>query len=314
MSSRASDLVRDSQLNTRFVAGAIQHVYYLSSSTTRRRRIRTEETWRRQRELGNGTFGRVWLEGCVSGSKQGQLRAVKEISKDGASTTIDYGRELEAIAKFSHGNYVHCFVKSYGWYETSDAVFIAMEYLEHGDLQKHLTGPLPEVEAKEISSQLVEGLVFMHDNGFAHRDLKPGNILVLQPGPEWWIKISDFGISKRAEEENTALRTLIGTEGYLAPELKGFQTAEDAAQNDSNHPSYTFAVDIWSLGEIIFRMMSHEAAFRNPRDLFNYVVYNRPFPVEPLRKNSASEDCVDFVIKFTLLIIGEDIRSGCYGG
>ena len=49
-----------------------------------------------------------------------------------------------------------------------------MEYLEHGDLQKHLTGPLPEVEAKEISSQLVEGLVFMHDNGFAHRDLKPG--------------------------------------------------------------------------------------------------------------------------------------------
>ena len=108
MSSRASDLVRDSQLNTRFVAGAIQHVYYLSSSTTRRRRIRTEETWRRQRELGNGTFGRVWLEGCVSGSKQGQLRAVKEISKDGASTTIDYGRELEAIAKFSHGNVCCC--------------------------------------------------------------------------------------------------------------------------------------------------------------------------------------------------------------
>jgi serine/threonine protein kinase len=49
-----------------------------------------------------------------------------------------------------------------------------MEYLEHGDLQKHLDKPFPEAETKEIASQLVEGLAFMHDNGFAHRDLKPG--------------------------------------------------------------------------------------------------------------------------------------------
>jgi serine/threonine protein kinase len=48
-----------------------------------------------------------------------------------------------------------------------------MEYLEHGDLQKHLTRPLPEIEAREIALQLVEGLCFMHENGFVHRDLKP---------------------------------------------------------------------------------------------------------------------------------------------
>jgi hypothetical protein len=73
----------------------------------------------------------------------------------------------------SLSQYVHCFVKSFGWYESEDSVFIAMEYLEHGDLRKFLRKPFPEGEAKDIAIQLVEGLSFMHDNGFAHRDLKP---------------------------------------------------------------------------------------------------------------------------------------------
>lgn len=49
-----------------------------------------------------------------------------------------------------------------------------MEYLELGDLEKYLGIPLPEVEACIITKQLLEGLIFMHDNQFAHRDLKPG--------------------------------------------------------------------------------------------------------------------------------------------
>ena len=50
-----------------------------------------------------------------------------------------------------------------------------MEYFQHGDLQDYLSSapPLPEVDAQQITSQILEGLSFMHDNGFAHRDLKP---------------------------------------------------------------------------------------------------------------------------------------------
>jgi hypothetical protein len=98
-----SDLVRDSQLHTRFVQGLTQHIYHKSSASARQRRIRIEELWQRQGELGNGTFGQVWLERCVAGPQDGQLRAVKAIPKDRASTAnIDYKRELDAIAKFSH--------------------------------------------------------------------------------------------------------------------------------------------------------------------------------------------------------------------
>jgi serine/threonine protein kinase len=51
-----------------------------------------------------------------------------------------------------------------------------MEYLLHGDLQHYLSPapPLPESEAQQITFQILEGLFFLHDNGFAHRDLKPG--------------------------------------------------------------------------------------------------------------------------------------------
>ena len=78
--------------------------------------------------------------------------------------------------------YERCFVKSYGWYENDNAIFIAMEYIEHGDLQRLLNSrpPLPESDAQQITFQVLEGLHFMHMNGYSHRDLKPG-VSVLEP-------------------------------------------------------------------------------------------------------------------------------------
>ncbi|KAF7544868.1 hypothetical protein G7Z17_g9615 [Cylindrodendrum hubeiense] len=295
-SPRHSDLVRDSQLTTRFLpGGATQHAIYSTPvQSGRRRRIRVEETWRREKELGNGTFGRVWLEGCVAGPATGKLRAVKEIDKNSAVSFIDYSRELEAVAKFSHEKYVHCFVECYGWYESEHMVFIAMEYLQHGDLQKYLNRPFPEAQVKDIAAQLVEGLGYMHDNGFTHRDLKPANILVCQPDPDWWVKIADFGITKRAEQENTVLRTMIGTEGYLAPEVIGFIVSQSSTSSDS---FYTSAVDVWALGELLFRMVSKRSAFLTRQDLFGYVVRGQAFPVSELTAVGASQDCCEFVAK-----------------
>lgn len=64
-------------------------------------------------------------------------------------------------------------MRSSGWFENESTVFIAMEYLRHGDLQKYLQKPLPEREARQIARQLAEGLDLMHKNNFVHRDLKP---------------------------------------------------------------------------------------------------------------------------------------------
>ena len=69
--------------------------------------------------------------------------------------------------------YESYFVKSFGWYENNEDVFLTMEYMPLGDLNRYLNSPLQEKESKCIVAQIVEGLQIMHGYGFAHRDLKP---------------------------------------------------------------------------------------------------------------------------------------------
>ena len=69
--------------------------------------------------------------------------------------------------------YKELFVESRGWFETTHYIFIAMEAIELRDLGKHLKEPLLEDEARGISSQLLRGLVNLHENNFVHRDLNP---------------------------------------------------------------------------------------------------------------------------------------------
>ncbi|CCF34475.1 calcium/calmodulin-dependent protein kinase type 1B [Colletotrichum higginsianum] len=146
-----------------------------------------------------------------------------------------------------------------------------MEYVPNGDLQKYLANPIPEDEAKVIACQLAEGLRHMHHNGFTHRDLKPGNILVVLEGPQWLVQISDFGISKRLRPD-MAQQTLgtmrRGTMGFIAPEMLGFVLERD----------YPHAVDIWSLGAVVFRMLTKEVFLPDLTQLQKYAAKEHPFP------------------------------------
>ncbi|KAM0441198.1 hypothetical protein ACHAPT_000504 [Fusarium lateritium] len=166
-----SDLVRDSQIETRPLGShGVEHVLYETGRSARRRRVPKTELWTRGRQLGQGYFGTVHLQTCTDGGMD-RLRAVKEVKKFVVvGQEVDYNRELEAIMKFSNDK-VHAYFP--GWYELEDAICITMEYFELGDLQQHIDTPLRELEGREITDQILEGLTFMHENGFIHRDLKP---------------------------------------------------------------------------------------------------------------------------------------------
>jgi hypothetical protein len=105
--ARLPDLVRDSKLETRIIDNDYYvHTYYESDPKSRRRAVARLEHWQRQRLIGGGSYGSVWLEKCVKGRHDIQVRAVKKISTPihQHPKPIDYNRELEAIAKFSHPN------------------------------------------------------------------------------------------------------------------------------------------------------------------------------------------------------------------
>ena len=94
------DFVRISKLDTQFNSDPeyTQHVKYVSRSSTKQRSVRNEEKWKRERKLGQGGSGIVWLERCIEGESKGELRAVKQVQKLEAS---NYYRALNAIALFS---------------------------------------------------------------------------------------------------------------------------------------------------------------------------------------------------------------------
>ncbi|VUC37622.1 unnamed protein product [Clonostachys rosea] len=283
------DLVHDSKIETSITGDRIEHVFYEPGRTPQERRRRRVESWQRDVVLGKGAYGIVYKEHqCGQGNA---ARAVKEISKctdDGKP--LDYMREVEAIIKFSHDNYSHCFVRSDGWFEIGDSIYITMEYMEHGDLQRHLSHPLPELEARQIVGQVLEGLRFMHDNGFVHRDLKPGNIMVVTKGPDWFVKIADFGISKRRQKGVTTLHTLQrGTLGFVAPEVIGVNA-------ETTGGSYTFAVDIWSLGAMAHYILTHKLVFDNASDIVLYAMKLKEFPIAALDRSRASEKAKNFII------------------
>lgn len=109
-------------------------------------------------------------------------------------------------------------------------------------------------------------------------------------GPDWWVKIADFGISKRTIEGLTALRTLTGTPAFTAPEILGF-----CQPGDRSNDTYTNAVDIWSLGVITYLILTGETLFKDQRRLGQYVAGSFTFPSDIFLANKVSGRGCDFV-------------------
>jgi p21-activated kinase 1 len=122
------------------------------------------------------------------------------------------------------------------------------------------------------------------------------NLLVVHKPPEmeWSVKICDFGISKRADDQVRAYQTVgIGTPKYMAPEV-GLDEPRRKDQKLSK-TSYTVKADMWSLGSICVRLITGDSAFHDT-ELFRYYHDQGPFtPDGKLATKGASQGCRDFV-------------------
>lgn len=102
----------------------------------------------------------------------------------------------------------------------------------------------------------------------------------MEKGPEWWVKIGDFGISKRVSKNETELKTMIGTPCYLAPEVL-------------HHSTYTNTVDMWSFACVAYEMLALQVPFAKLQDLENFCQGDF-FPVARLISRASSTG-IEFV-------------------
>ncbi|XP_046341997.1 ribosomal protein S6 kinase alpha-5-like isoform X2 [Haliotis rufescens] len=133
--------------------------------------------------------------------------------------------------------------------------YIVMEVLRGGELLDRIRKKksFTETEASEIMQKLVRAVDFMHAKGVVHRDLKPENLIFEDNTDDAEIKIVDFGFA-RLNPENQPLKTPCFSLPYAAPEV--------LRQTTSRETGYDESCDLWSLGVILYTMLSGKAPFQ----------------------------------------------------
>jgi serine/threonine-protein kinase len=191
-------------------------------------------------ELGRGGMGVVWK---ARDTETGQIVALK-LLRAAYSEDPDYvarfERELE-LAKRIHSQNV---VQVLGYGVRDGTPYLSLEFVDGPSLREILKahGPYSWPEARQVLTQLAEGLADAHATGVIHRDMKPSNVLV---GPDGVAKIADFGIAKGLDLTRvTGTSTLLGTPAYLPPEGPADQRS-----------------DLYSLGVIAYEIMTGVVPF-----------------------------------------------------
>ncbi|KAI8887350.1 camp-dependent protein kinase 3 [Backusella circina FSU 941] len=203
--------------------------------------------------IGTGSFARVHLTQC---KKDEKFYAIKAISKKDLVTKrqVEHGNnEREIMSLVSHPFLVNL----HGTFQTESHVFLVMDYVPGGELFrviKHFK-ILKEEDAKFYAAQVTLAIEYLHNLDITYRDLKPENILIDEFG---YIKVTDFGFAKKVTDITW---TVCGTPDYLAPEIIRSQ-------------GYNKAVDWWSLGVLIFEMLTGHPPFvaKNPVDQYQKIL------------------------------------------
>jgi serine/threonine protein kinase len=121
-------------------------------------------------------------------------------------------QEIDLLKNLNHAN----IVKYQGFVKTADNLYIILEYCENGSLHSICKnfGKFPENLVSLYTSQVLQGLLFLHEQGVIHRDIKGANILTTKEG---LVKLADFGVATKAQGLTEG--SVVGTPYWMAPEV-----------------------------------------------------------------------------------------------
>jgi serine/threonine protein kinase len=231
-------------------------------------------------ELGRGAMGIVYRAQDPALDRVVALKTI--ILADDAEGREEYQKrfflEAKAAGKLTHPS----IVTTYDFGEQGGVPYLAMELLEGTDLRTRLKeGALAPIEAVYVARQVAEGLGFAHERGIVHRDVKPGNIMLLERGR---AKIMDFGLARmRAADHKTVTGMVLGTPKYMSPE----QVAGSPVDQRS---------DLFSLGIVLYEMLTGGRLFgaEDMTQIMHNVTYQEHEP--PTRLKPELPAMLDFVV------------------
>ena len=208
--------------------------------------------------IAGGSFGEVSKVICHN---TGLARAVKMISKSSVGSESQRAAFLSEINILKTLDHPHI-LKIYEYYEDEDSYYIVMDFYEGGELFQKIIDmkAFSEREAANVLSQILSAVAYAHKHGIVHRDLKPENILISSDQGEsnFHVKVVDWGASTKFNSMER-LKDLHGSLYYIAPEVL--------------NKSYTEKCDVWSIGVIMYILLSGEPPFngKNNDEVFKKI-------------------------------------------
>lgn len=184
--------------------------------------------------LGKGAFGSVYR---ALNWNTGETVAIKQVRLEnlGGVELKTIMLEIDLLKNLNHPN----IVKYNGFVKSSESLYIILEYCENGSLHSICKnfGKFPENLVALYMSQVLHGLLYLHEQGVIHRDIKGANILTTKEG---LVKLADFGVATKASGLDQA--SVVGTPYWMAPEVIELSGAATSS-------------DIWSLGCTVIELI-----------------------------------------------------------
>jgi hypothetical protein len=235
-------------------------------------------------DLGSGKFGKVKLGFNKQNKKKVAIKTIDKLKLKG----IEFGMiktEIEIMKFCKHKNIVRLIDN----FEDIENIYIVLEYLSGGNLNfflSNLQTLLSELIIKDLLKQMAGAIFYLHNFGIIHRDLKPENTMMSDLSDNNFIKIVDFGLSKILGI-NEKSKEAYGTLSYAAPEI--------ILKKDYNNK-----VDIWSLGIIMYFLISGYLPFHNKNNNLSKIasdITKAPIKYDPIIWSRMSNDAKDLVMK-----------------
>ncbi|KAF9189540.1 hypothetical protein BGZ51_005613 [Haplosporangium sp. Z 767] len=191
--------------------------------------------------IGKGAFGSVWRGLNLDTATTVAVKQIN-LSDIPSAELANIMMEIDLLKKLNHAN----IVKYFGFEKTSECLNIILELCENGSLRSLCKnfGKLPEHLGAMYITQVLDGLVYLHDQGVIHRDIKGANILATKDG---LVKLADFGVATLSNDVGGDM-SVAGTPYWMAPEIIELSGA-------------TTASDIWSVGCTVIELLDGEPPY-----------------------------------------------------